>query len=260
MDNCLFARKRLASAAQTCQGKRWRPMNLVILFESDFVAADRVRLDGRRLRHVREVHRAQPGNTLRVGLLNGRLGAGEIANLSDTALEMVVRLDQSPPEPLPATLVLALPRPKSLKKILQAVTAMGVKRIVLLNTWRVEKSFWESPALQPAALEEQMILGLEQARDTVLPRLTLRHRFKPFVEDELPELIRNTRALLAHPSAAAPCPRALREPVTLAIGPEGGFIPYEVGKLEAAGFEAVSLGERRLRVEHAVPALLGRLF
>jgi RsmE family RNA methyltransferase len=260
MDNCPFARKRLASAAQTCQGKQRGPMNLVILFESDFVAADRVRLDGRRLRHVREVHRAQPGSTLRVGLLNGRLGAGEIIHLSDEALEMAVRLDQSPPKPLPVTLVLALPRPKSLKKILQAVTAMGVKRIVLLNTWRVEKSFWDSPVLQPAALEEQMILGLEQARDTALPRLTRRNRFKPFVEDELPELIRNARALLAHPSAAAPCPRALREPVTLAIGPEGGFIPYEVDKLQAAGFEAVSLGERRLRVEHAVPALLGRLF
>lgn len=263
MDKCPFPRKppRLGGSNVSRQtlGDAG-PMNLVILFESDFVAADRVRLDGRRLRHVREVHHARPGNSLRVGLLNGRLGEGEITRLGEEALEMTVRLDQPPPQPLPVTLVLALPRPKSLKKVLQAATALGAKRIVLFNTWRVEKSFWESPVLRPAALEEQMILGLEQACDTVVPRITLRNRFKPFVEDELPELIRNTRALVAHPSAATPCPHALREPVTLAVGPEGGFIPYEMEKLQGAGFEAISLGERRLRVEHAVPALLGRLF
>ncbi len=235
-------------------------MNLVILFENDFVAAGCVRLHGRRLEHVRSVHHGRPGTTLDVGLLNGQVGSGEIERLSEDALEMTVRLDQPPPPALPLTLLLALPRPKTLKKVLQAVTAMGVKRVVLLNTWRVEKSFWDSPLLQESALQEQMILGLEQARDTVLPRLVLRQRFKPFVEDELPELISGTRSLVAHPPAGRPCPRDVRQPITLAVGPEGGFIPYEVERLEAASFEAVSLGERPLRVEHVVPALLGRLF
>jgi len=234
-------------------------MNLILLFEDDFITQQRVRLHGRRLQHVRAVHRARVGDALRVGVVNAQLGSGVITSLDSDALEMEVRLDQSPPLALPVTLLLALPRPKSLKKILQAVTAMGVKRIVLMTTWRVEKSFWDSPVLGREGLREQMILGLEQGRDTMLPEVTIRKRFKPFVEDEVPDLIRGTRALLAHPAAPQPCPHETGVPVTLAVGPEGGFIPYEVELLQAHGFEAVSLGVRSLRVEHAVPALLGRL-
>jgi RsmE family RNA methyltransferase len=235
-------------------------MNLILLCEDDFVGPRRVRLYGRRLQHVLAVHRARIGDTLRVGMVDAQLGSGLITVLDTEALEMDVCLDQVPPLALPVTLLLALPRPKSLKKVLQAVTAMGVKRIVLMATWRVEKSFWDSPMLRPEGLRAHVVMGLEQARDTVLPTITVRERFKPFVEDEVPDLICGTQALVAHPPAPQPCPRNVGMPVTLAVGPEGGFIPYEVELLEAHGFAAVSLGARRLRVEHAVPALLGRLF
>ena len=74
------------------------------------------------------------------------------------------------------------------------------------NSSRVEKSFWQSPFLQPEALEQQMILGLEQARDTLMPEIHLRKRFKPFVEDELGEIIKGSQALVAHPLTEVPCP------------------------------------------------------
>ena len=44
-------------------------MNLVLLLPEDLVAPDRARLMGRRLAHVREVHRAAVGKDLAVGLL-----------------------------------------------------------------------------------------------------------------------------------------------------------------------------------------------
>jgi 16S rRNA (uracil1498-N3)-methyltransferase len=226
-------------------------MNLVLLFDEDFVATGRARLDGRRLQHVSSVHRAAVGDELMVGVAGGRIGRGRVVRLDD-ALELEVVLDADPPPPAGVTLVLALPRPKVLNRVIAAATSMGIKRIELINAWRVEKSYWSSPRLAPENLRAQSILGLEQARDTVLPQIAVHRFFRRFAEEELPEIARGTRALVAHPAARPPMPRGVAEAVTLAIGPEGGFIAEEIASLERAGFEAVSIGERILRVETAV--------
>ena len=130
---------------------------------------------------------------------------------------------------------------------------------MIAESWKVEKSYWNSPLLQPEALQEQLLLGLEQGKDTVLPRVELKRRFKPLVEDELPELARHATALVAHPEAETPCPRGVAGNIILAIGPEGGFTAHEIDKFVAAGFLPVGLGERVLRSEFAVAALLGRI-
>lgn len=235
-------------------------MNLLLLEDADFVAADRVVLAGRRLKHLQEVHRAAVGDSLRVGRLGGLIGTGSLLELSEQHAALQVSLDLPPPAKLPLTLLLALPRPKMLKRVLQTVSAMGVPRLILLNSYRVEKSFWQTPFLEAQALREQLILGLEQARDTVLPEVLIEKRFKPFVEDCLPNIAAGSLGLVGHPGDFPACPRAVEQAVTLAIGPEGGWIPYEVDKLREAGLTPVQLGERILRVETAVPALLARLF
>jgi RsmE family RNA methyltransferase len=235
-------------------------MNLILLFDDDFVDDQRVRLSGRRLEHVTHVHRAAVGDALVVGRLHGAIGTGEVMRLDAEALEMRVTLDRKPPAPLPLTLVLALPRPKVLNRVLASATSLGVKRIVLINAWRVEKSYWKSPKLAEENLLLQRVLGLEQARDTMLPAIELKRLFRPFVEDELSAMANETLALVAHPTGARECPRNVATPVTLVIGPEGGFIAQEVESLQRVGFEAVTLGERILRVETAVAAIIARLF
>ncbi len=235
-------------------------MNLILLFNDDFIDENKVRLEGRRLRHILEVHRPAVNDELRVGLAGGFTGPGRITSITEDSLEMDVTFTSGPPAPLPLTLLLALPRPKVLRRILLSVTAMGVKRIFLMNSYRVEKSFWQSPVLEAESIQRQLVLGLEQSRDTILPEVCLRPFFKPFAEDEMPALIKDTLPLVAHPTAQEACPRDVRQPVTLAIGPEGGFIPYEVEKLISCGFHAVHLGERILNIEAAVPSLISRLF
>ncbi|KJK19908.1 16S rRNA (uracil(1498)-N(3))-methyltransferase [Pseudomonas sp. B21-012] len=235
-------------------------MNLLLLEEADFIAADRVVLADRRFTHMQEIHRVAVGDSLRVGRIGGLMGQAEVLRLEGHEAELKVSFDQPPPAKLPLTLVLALPRPKMLRRVFQTVATMGVPKVILVNSYRVEKSFWQTPFLEPEAIREQLILGLEQTRDTVLPEVIIEKRFKPFVEDRLPAISAGTLGLVGHPGQYPPCPRGLNEPVTLAIGPEGGWIPYEIDLLGKAGLAPVQLGERILRVETAVTALLARLF
>ena len=223
-------------------------MNLLLLSPEDFVSATRARISGRRFDEVNRIG----SDELRVGVIDGRLGTATII----AAGELEVRLDSDPPPPLALTLILALPRPKVLNRVIAGATSMGIKKIFLINAWRVEKSYWKSPKL--LHLRDQAILGLEQARDTVMPQIELRRFFRKFVEEELD--VDGTLALAAHPGAAEACPRGAQQPVTLAIGPEGGFIDKEIASLKRAGFRAVNLGPRILRVETVVAALVGRLF
>ncbi len=235
-------------------------MNLLLLSPTDLRPDGLAEVRGRQLRHLQDILQLNPGESLRVGLINGLHGQAEILEMDAEHALLRPHFDQEPPPALPLTLVLALPRPKMLKRILQTCATLGVKELYLINAYRVEKSYWGSPWLTPEKIEENLLLGLEQGIDTRLPRVHLRQRFKPFVEDELPAIAAGTRPLVAHPIGDQVCPVGMREPVTLAVGPEGGFIPYEVEKLQSLGFDSVSLGPRILRVDTAIPVLLARLF
>ncbi|MCC5883356.1 MAG: 16S rRNA (uracil(1498)-N(3))-methyltransferase [Halomonas sp.] len=237
-------------------------MNLILLAPDDVQHARLACLrDPRRLRHLKEVHRAQVGDSLTLGVQGGGIGRGELIYLSDDEARFTLDgLGTPPPPALPVHLVLALPRPRMLARSLEHITALGVKGVTLLHTRRVEKSYWQSPELDPGKIHEHLILGLEQARDTVLPDVSMAKGFRPFVEERLPLLLAERRGLVAHPGMAKACPTGLTEPTVLFIGPEGGFIPYEVDRLLEAGCEGIHLGPRILRVETAVVALLSRLF
>ena len=234
-------------------------MNLLLLQPSDFTGADTVQISDTRAQHIRKVLRAELGQQLRCGVLNGQLGSAEITGLGST-IELRVNLNTPAPAKLPLTLLLALPRPKAARRIIRSATELGVEKIILLNSYRVDKSYWQSPLVDNAHLHAAMLEGLEQCGDTQLPSIERATRFKPFVEDVLPALLQHRQGLLAHPYHSQGVPAASNQPRLLAIGPEGGFIPYEVEKLLAAGMQGFSLGPRILKVETAVPSIIGRLF
>ncbi len=233
-------------------------MNLILLFPSDFIpATSRVILAGRRHAHVMAIHRAVVGDRLIVGVENGRTGQGVVVRLTDSELEMDIALSQDAPLKIPVILAVALMRPPVFRRVLQSATAMGVEAIHVFHSQRVEKSFWQSTALEATDIREQLILGLEQARDTVMPAVFLHRCQKSFMQEDLPKLLEGRRGLVADPSGdkiGIPWPG----PKVLVIGPEGGFIAQELDAFCAAGCSLAGLGPRVLRVETAVTAFLSR--
>ena len=234
-------------------------MNLLLLEPHELTAPDRAQVSGRRFAHAVAVLGAQDGRRLRVGVIGGALGTAEVLARTDDRLDLRLDLDAAPPPKLPLDLLIALPRPKVLNRVLASAASLGVARLVLLNAWKVEKAYWKSPKMAPENLRTQLLLGLEQARDTVLPELHLARLFRAFVEDDLPAFSAGRRTLLADPTGPVPCPRGLEAPTVLAIGPEGGWVDAERASFRSAGFETVSLGPRILRTETALAALIGRL-
>ncbi len=213
----------------------------------------------RQLEHLQQHLQIQVGDTLKVGIREGQRYLTEIVEISEKAVRLKPLQEETVPEKLPVTLIVALPRPKVLRRLIMDSVTLGVEKIILLHSYRVDKSYWQTPFLQQ--LNHYIELGLEQAGDTIAPKIELYKRFKPFVEDILPGLIStDCPAYVAHPYAEQAMPFAIEHPCTIIIGPEGGFIPYEVDLLIKNGCQAVSLGNRIIRTETVIPYVLGRLF
>ncbi len=233
-------------------------MNILLLTQQEKISEDTYEITQNKFLHIKNILKVIINQKLFAGRLDGLMGDAIVHQINEDSIIVKTQFEKKPPSPLPITLILALPRPKMLKRILRNVSMLGVKEIYLINTYKVEKSFWNSELLKNKKYENYFLQGLEQSRDTVMPKLYLKDRFKPFVEDELPGIIKGSTALLAHPGKYPTFPQGIRESLVLAIGPEGGFIDYEVSKLEEVGFKTVACGERILRMETAVVSLLSQ--
>src|SRR5690606_4406762 len=114
-------------------------MNLLLLHPEDRLDDARWQVAGRRAEHLRRVRGLLPGEQVPAGECGGLLGQATLLDDDGESMRFHFRGTLPAPAPLPLTLLLALPRPKMLKRILIDATSLGIKRIVLLNSFKVEK-------------------------------------------------------------------------------------------------------------------------
>ncbi|WP_151741193.1 16S rRNA (uracil(1498)-N(3))-methyltransferase [Acinetobacter seifertii] len=234
-------------------------MNIVLLEPEDTQSEIWSIHSERQLQHLREHLDITAGQNLKVGIRNGARYVTEIVSIDEQEVCIRPIREEAVPAKLPVHLILALPRPKVLRRLIMDSVTLGVEKISLIHSYRVDKSYWQTPFLQQ--IDNYVTLGLEQAGDTIVPEIQMYKRFKPFVEDVLPTLISETSpAYVAHPYADESMPNGIGHACSVVVGPEGGFIPYEVDLLTKNGCQAVSLGNRILRTETSISYILGRLF
>lgn len=220
-----------------------------------------VRLRDDRARHLVRVLKVEPSDTVRIGLVDGPPGVGTVVAVSPDAVTLQCAFDGETPERPRVDLLLALPRPKVIRRLWAQLAALGVGRVMLTNAERVERNYFDTHFLSPAIYRPLLIEGLQQARDTRLPVVSIHRQFRPLVEDGLERMSDATMRIIAHPGTDVSVAGRLksvplRSRVLLAIGPEGGWNEFELGLLEARRFQRVGMGRRILRSDTACVALL----
>ncbi|MFZ9148269.1 16S rRNA (uracil(1498)-N(3))-methyltransferase [Vulcanococcus sp.] len=233
-------------------------MNIILLNQADWIDEQTVVLRDRRAEHIRTVLKSQIGDSLRVALLHGDCGQGVVRALEAEAVTLQVELGEPPPPRHRFDLVLALPRPKMLRRMLRQCAEFGVQHLHLINSARVEKSYWQSPLLHTDRLFEALKAGLERSKDSLPPRVHFHRRFRPFVEDELSQLCGGRPCWITDPSGPQSLAEAAAGPAVVMIGPEGGFVPFEVELAESVIAQRVHLGSRILSADTALTTVLAQ--
>jgi RsmE family RNA methyltransferase len=235
-------------------------VNLIILEPGETRESGEVSLSDGRAAHMVNVLKVAPGSQVRVGILNGPRGMGAVQSIVDRTVTLRCAFEPEAPSRPRVDLLLALPRPKVLRRLWAQIAALGVGQIILTNAERVERNYFDTHVLTPGCYRPLLIEGLQQARDTCLPGVSIHRQFKVLVEDELDRLFADGLRLVASTGAASPTGATIRrstgERVLIAIGPEGGWNDFEMALLAAHGFQAINMGPRTLRTDTACIALL----
>jgi RsmE family RNA methyltransferase len=233
----------------------------LILFEPNEVSDDgRAEASGARATHLLNVLKVAPGHQVRVGIIDGPMGIGTVASIGAESVKLDCAFEASPPERPRVDLLLAVPRPKVLRRLWAQLSALGVGQVILTNAEKVERDYFDSHVMHEEGYRPLLVEGLQQARDTRVPLVSIHKRFTVLIEDDLDRLFPTGRRLVAHPGSG----RSLRtvltpakgERVLVAIGPEGGWNDFELALLERHGFAQAGLGSRTLTTTTACIAVL----
>ncbi len=232
-------------------------LNIILFDAAELDTIQCLRLRDARADHIRTVLKAVPGQGLRIGLINGPRGTGVVESVADNEVVLSCGLESEIPSRPRVDILLALPRPKVMKRLWSRLAVMGVGRILLTNAEKVERMYFDSHVLDPACIRRGLLNGLQQAGDTLLPAVSVHRRFKVLLEDELDALAPDATRLVADPAARMTliqrmdaCPNAAGR-LLISIGPEGGWTRYALGQLASHGFRAFYLSHRILTTELA---------
>jgi RsmE family RNA methyltransferase len=213
-----------------------------------------------RAAHLLNVIKDTPGQSVRVGRLDGPFGRGIVQSAGGGQVTLRCEYDASVPCRPNVDVLLALPRPKVMRRLWAQLAALGVGRIILTNAERVERHYFDTHVITETTYRPLLIEGLQQARDTRVPVVSIHRQFKILIEDHLDELCPDGLRVVADPSGLTPLAAAIGEHVSgrvlIAIGPEGGWNAFELTLLQKRGFQLVGLGTRTLRVDTACVSLL----
>lgn len=219
------------------------------------LAEGRLLLDPTESHHLLHVLRATRGTTVRLSDGQGREAAGQLVGENNGRAEIEVwPVHVAPPAPMRLVL-LGAPRPALVEEAATLATEAGATHLWLVAS---ERSHPGKPRLE--RLDRVVDSAVKQCRRTTRPAIGS--------FSSLPESLAALHSLPEGPGLA----RFVAQPggppagsglgpggAALAVGPEGGWSPAELGLLQEQGFASLGLGPNILRAPTAVVAGLSAL-
>jgi 16S rRNA (uracil1498-N3)-methyltransferase len=216
---------------------------------SDAIAGSRISISGDEFKHLTHVMRKQVGDAIVIVDGKGKAYASVIQEIATgSAICAVQDVYERIHEPrITVTLAVALLKnPSRFDVLVEKTTELGVHRIVPLITERTIPAHGKQDRWQKIALG-----AMKQSQRCHLPEVLEPLPFASFLDT----LGSGDLRLILHEAVSEPMLKSVTgaspPPISMCIGPEGGFTEGELKLAADAGFIAVSLGDRRLRTETA---------
>lgn len=233
-------------------------VNTLLLYPEEVSPSGLVQLFGARARHASDAfHDVSVGISIPASVRGGPRGRATYLRIEPDSVELTFEVTKGPMPRNPITLVVAVSRPQTIKKVIQAAVFLGVERLVFARTDLTEKSYLSSRELRDERITLEVERALEQCGDSIGPVISIHRALSEVVEEQ----VSNRWAFFAHTTSPGGMATSSSgeggeqgppESVTLAIGPEKGWSVREQHLFIERGFQAISLGERVLRVDAAV--------
>ena len=218
-----------------------------------------VELGDRTAHYLTRVLRLSVGDQVTLFNGDGLDYAGEITGIQRHVVTVMLGKSRNPDNEscLDITLVQAISRGERMDYCLQKSTELGVSRIRLLNSKRVEVRLKDARLQKRMAHWQAVIISAcEQSGRAQVPELIPPLSFQQWLSsaDVMGHLLLDplAKTTLSSVSTGAGA-------VSLLVGPEGGFSDDEVEQAKAMGVKPVSLGPRVLRTETAGPTAIAVL-
>lgn len=223
----------------------------VLVPVGSLVTGARIVLDALEVHHLR-VRRAGAGEAIR--LLDGAGGVGE-GTLELGRKDAVVTVGAVRREDPPVPLVLAIGAGERdrFAWVVEKAAELGVTEIVPLETEHTRGVASRIREAQVERFRRRTLEAIKQCGATWAPQVREPVPLQQFAAEP-----RTGVRWLAALEGGVPPAGVGAQPVTIAVGPEGGFTPEERWAFEAAGFVPVRFGDHILRFETA--ALAGAVY
>jgi 16S rRNA (uracil1498-N3)-methyltransferase len=244
----------------------------IILFKASEIGKPLARRDERTIHLLKVLHK-KAGDSFDAGILGGSLGLGRIESIRlDSSVIYSLDLREEPPERFPVRVAVGFPRPIQIKRLLRDLSNLGLEAVDLIGTELGEKSYRDTKLFVSGGAEAALIEGAVQARDTIIPVLSVYNTLEDWLAErpwEKPLPGKNSPGNIysissrfpylvaldnVRPEGALSLLSAYGRSIVLAVGPERGWSDRERDELKKAGFIRLSMGSRAMRTETACVA------